>query len=61
MCGGLAGNRLDEAPVSYSVPDGGNAYQHAVYIVNGINVDQDTKDHEIADFLQIRQKSSSTN
>ena len=43
MCGGLAERRLDEAFSAQPVPDGG---------------DEDQKDHEIVDFLQIKQKPS---
>jgi len=58
MCGGLAERRLDEALSSHPVPDSGDPYQHAVHILNGIYVDEDQKDHEIVDFLQINQKAS---
>ena len=58
MCGGLAERRLDEALSTHPVPNGGDPYQHAVDILNGIYVDEDQKDHEIVDFLQIKQKPS---
>ena len=58
MCGGLAERRLDEALSTHLVPNGGDPYQHAVDILNGIYVDEDQKDHEIVDFLQIKQKPS---
>jgi hypothetical protein len=41
MCGGLAERRLDEALSSHPVPNGGDPYQHAVDILNGICVDED--------------------
>jgi len=53
MCGGLAERRLDEALSAHPVPNGGDPYQHAVDILNGIYVDEDQKDHEIVDFLLI--------
>jgi hypothetical protein len=49
MCGGIIERRLDE---------GGDPYQHAVDILNGIYVDEDRKDHEIVEFQQIKQKPS---
>jgi hypothetical protein len=58
MCGGLAERRLDEALSTHPVPIGGDPYQHAVDILNGIYVDEDQKDYEIVDFLQIKQKPS---
>jgi hypothetical protein len=58
MCGGLAERMLGEALHTNPVPDGGNPYQHAVDILNGMYVVDDQKDHEIVDFLQIKQKSS---
>jgi hypothetical protein len=58
MCGWLAERRLDKALSVHPVPDGGNPYQHAVDILNGIHVDEDQKDHEIVDFLQVKQKPS---
>ena len=39
--------------------DGVHAYQHVVGIRKGTLVDEDPKDHEISDFLQIRQAWSS--
>jgi hypothetical protein len=41
MCGGLAEGRLDETLSSHPVPNGGDTYQHAVDILNGIYVDED--------------------
>jgi hypothetical protein len=58
MCGGLAERRIDEALSTHPVPNGGDPYQLAVDILNGIYVDEDQKDHEIEDFLQIKQKPS---
>ena len=58
MCGGVAERRLDEALSAHPVPDGGDPYQHAVDILNGIYVDEDQKGHEIVDFLQIKEKPS---
>jgi hypothetical protein len=58
ICGDLAGRRLDEALSAHPVPDGGDFYQHAVDTLNGIYADEDQKDHEIVDFLQIKQKPS---
>jgi hypothetical protein len=58
MCGGLAERRLDEVLSAHPVPDGGDPNQHAVDILNRIYVDEDQKDHEIVDFLQIKQKPS---
>ena len=58
MYGGLAKRRLGEALSAHPVPDGGDPYQHAVDILNGIYVDEDHKDHEIVDFLQVKQKTS---
>jgi len=43
LCGGLPERRLDEALVENPLAYGGNAYQHAVEIVNGIYVDEDQK------------------
>jgi hypothetical protein len=57
-CGGLAERRLDEALSTHPVPNDGDPYQHAVDILNGIYVDEDQKDHEIVDFLKIKQKHS---
>jgi len=56
MCGGLAETELNEAMITSPASDGGSAYQHAFGIVNGIYVDEDQKDNEIADFLQIKHK-----
>jgi hypothetical protein len=58
MCGGLAERRLDEALSAHPVPDVGDPYQHAVDIPNRIYVYEDQKDHEIVDFLQIKQRPS---
>jgi len=58
LCGGLAERRLDESLASHPDTDGGNPYQHVVDILNEIYVDEYQKDHEIVDFLQIKQKSS---
>jgi hypothetical protein len=58
MCGGLTERRLDEALSAHLVSNGGHPYQHAVDIRNGIYVDEDQKDHEIVDLLQIKQKPS---
>jgi len=58
MCGGLAERRLDEVLSAHPVFYGGNPYQHALDILNGIYVDEDQKDHEIVDFMQIKQKPS---
>jgi len=38
MCGGQAERKLDEALSAHPVSDGGNPYQHAVDILNGIYV-----------------------
>ena len=54
MCGGLAYRRLDEALSTHPFPNGGDPYQHAVDILNGTYVDEDQKDHEIVDFLQMK-------
>ena len=56
VCGGLAERRLDEALSSHPVSDGGDPYQHAVDILNGIYVDKDQKHPEIVGFLQTKQK-----
>jgi len=53
MCGGLAERRLDEALFAHPVPDGGDPYQHAVDILDGMYVYKGQKDHEIVDFVQI--------
>ena len=45
MCGGLAERKIDEALCAHPVP-------------NGICVDEDQKNHDIVDFLQIKQKPS---
>jgi len=58
MCGGLAEKRLDKALSAHPVPDGVDPYQYVIDILNGIYVDEDHKDHEIVDFLQIKQKPS---
>jgi hypothetical protein len=58
MSVGLAERRLDEALSAHPVPDGGDPYQHAVDILDGMYVDEGQKDHEIVDFLQIKQKPS---
>ena len=57
MSGGLAERRLDEALDENPVPDRGNAHLY-VGILTGTHVDEEQKDQEIVDFLQIKQKSS---
>jgi hypothetical protein len=58
MYGGLAARRLDEALSNHPVPNDGDPCQHAVDTLNGIYVNEGQKDHEIVDFLQIKQKPS---
>jgi hypothetical protein len=41
MCGGQAEKRIEETLEKHAVADGGNAYQHAMNILNGACVHED--------------------